>query len=75
MSPIFPGESERVSRFSSLHFDTQDGLIRKARPIDRIVSPASKRSSAVREFIQDKVWYMLVISSMIVNNLSCFANN
>ena len=39
--PIRPGASEPVSRFSFIHFDTQDGLIRKAAAIERVVSPAS----------------------------------
>ena len=32
--------------FSFIHFDTQDGLIRSAAAIDRVVSPASYRATA-----------------------------
>jgi len=41
-----PGASEPVSRFSFIHFGTQDGLIRSAAAIDRVVSPASYRATA-----------------------------
>ena len=44
--PTWPGASEPVSRFSFIHFDTHDGLIRSAAAIERVVSPASYRATA-----------------------------
>ena len=44
--PTLPGASEPVARFSFIHFDTQDGLMRSAAAIARVVSPASKRATA-----------------------------
>ena len=44
--PILPGASEPVSRFRLIHFDTQEGLIRSATAIERVVSPASNRATA-----------------------------
>ena len=41
--PIWPGVSAPVSRCRLRHLETQDGLIRKAAAIERIVSPASAR--------------------------------
>lgn len=43
---IWPGAREPVSRWRLRHFDTQDGLIRRAAAISRIVSPASARCTA-----------------------------
>jgi hypothetical protein len=44
--PIGKAFSPPVSRLSFAHFDTHDGLILSAAPIDRIGSPASNRASA-----------------------------
>ena len=43
VTPIWPGVSAPVSRCRLRHLETQEGLIRKAAAIERIVSPASAR--------------------------------
>lgn len=44
--PILPWSSEPVSAFNLRDFETQDGLIFSATPIERMLSPASNRDRA-----------------------------